>query len=207
MKKILLILFAGTFSVNLIGSSTISLNKTTKDLSHYINLGIKSIAYPFVQQWNSTRSTKAFLTISTIGGLLFIKHIKNSNAQLKKEADFLSKYENNLNKQAQIIQKNIETISTFEKNQQENLINDTADAINQLQRMNNNLNSKDFFEWLSTNNKIKLMTLINSTQTNIFNLNNKLDEIKKKLNIKQIVFKKVDRSYICGIKIKCIRIC
>ncbi len=89
-----------------------------------------------------------------------------------------------LNKSAQIIKTNIETISTFEKNQQENLINDTADAINQLQRMNNNLNSKDFFEWLSTNNKIKLMTLINSTQTNIFNLNNKLDEIKKKLNIK-----------------------
>lgn len=89
-----------------------------------------------------------------------------------------------LNKSAQIIKTNIETISTFEKNQQENLINDTADAINQLQRMNNNLNSKDFFEWLSTNNKIKLMTLINSTQTNIFNLKNKLDEIKKKLNIK-----------------------
>lgn len=89
-----------------------------------------------------------------------------------------------LNKSAQIIKTNIETISTVTKDKQQDLIDQIANSINELETRRNRLNFKQIFEWFSTNNKIKLMTLINSTQTNIFNLNNKLDEIKKKLNIK-----------------------
>lgn len=179
MKK-LLILFSAVFSLNLIGSSAINLNTNTKDLSHYI----KTIAYPFVSLWNSTRSTKAFLTISTIGGLLFFKHIKMSNDQLKKEADILSTSENKLNQAAQTIKTYIEDISHAEKDEQQNLINKIANSIDGLQKYQNTLNSEKLFDAFSTNNKIKLMTLRSKTQIEISKSLEKLNEIKKNLTIK-----------------------
>ena len=181
MKK-LLILFSTLFSLNLIGSSTANLN--AKDFFYYTNLGIKTIAYPFVQWWNSKRSTKAFLTISTIGGLLFFKHIKMSNDQLKKEADILSTSENRLNQAAQTIKTYIEKISHAEKDEQQNLINKIENSIDGLQKYQNTLNSERTFDAFSTNNKIKLMTLRSKTQIEISKSLEKLNEIKKNLTIK-----------------------
>lgn len=179
MKK-LLILFSTLFSLNLIGSSAINLNTNTKDFSHYINLGIKTIAYPFVSLWNSTRSTKAFFTISTIGGLLFFKHIKMRNDQLKKEADFLSQKKKEINILTGTIGKNLEKLTTQEQQTEQkvaNYINKTSNLINNLEEyLKKLILEKPIF--YSTNQK-KLDSLYNDTEETIEFFKNSLEKLKK----------------------------
>ena len=72
-KNILLFLLAATAHQT---ESSYTIGSNWQNFSYYKNLGIKTIPYPFVQFWNSKRSTK--FAIGAVSGLLIAGYLLRS---------------------------------------------------------------------------------------------------------------------------------
>ncbi len=125
-KNIVLFLLAVTAHR---AESSYAIGSYWPNFSYYKNLGIKTISYPFVQFWNSTRSTK--VAIGAVGGLLIAGYllrslptdiINNELNSIEKNITSLEKIQSQKNKQTLISQHNNSKKATLIKNINDKII-------------------------------------------------------------------------------------
>lgn len=125
-KKIVFFLLAVTAHQ---AESSYTIGSYWQNFSYYKNLGIKTIPYPFVQFWNSTRSTK--FAIGAVGALLIAGYllrplstdiINNELNEIERMISNLKKLKN-LNKKKTLMNQHNQELET-------NLIKNISEKIN-----------------------------------------------------------------------------